>query len=85
MGITRRELLAAGTAAALLTRRGLAQVEPPPVSVSSANGLRTVERARARAAAGMRPVEAAVEGVTILEDDPNDMSVGYGGLPNEEG
>ena len=31
--ISRRELLAAGTAAALLTRRGLAQVEPPPVSV----------------------------------------------------
>ncbi len=85
MGITRRELLAAGTAAALLTRRGLGQAEPSPVSVSSANGLRTVERARARAAAGMRPVEAAVEGVTILEDDPNDMSVGYGGLPNEEG
>ena len=85
MGITRRELLAAGAAAALLARRGLGQAEPPAVSVSRANGLRTVERACARAAAGMRPVEAAVEGVSLLEDDPNDMSVGYGGMPNEEG
>ncbi len=34
---------------------------------------------------GVDPVEAAVEGVTIVEDDPDDMSVGYGGLPNEHG
>jgi N4-(beta-N-acetylglucosaminyl)-L-asparaginase len=30
-------------------------------------------------------LEAAVAAVTIVEDDPNDDSVGYGGLPNEEG
>ena len=28
---------------------------------------------------------AVVEGVRVIEDDPNDMSVGYGGLPNEDG
>jgi N4-(beta-N-acetylglucosaminyl)-L-asparaginase len=30
-------------------------------------------------------LEAAVAAVTVVEDDPNDDSVGYGGLPNEEG
>lgn len=34
---------------------------------------------------GKDTVEAAVEGVALVEDDPNDMSVGYGGLPNEAG
>jgi N4-(beta-N-acetylglucosaminyl)-L-asparaginase len=30
-------------------------------------------------------LEAVVAAVTVVEDDPNDDSVGYGGLPNEEG
>ena len=30
-------------------------------------------------------LEAAVAAVTVVEDDPNDDSVGYGGLPHEEG
>jgi N4-(beta-N-acetylglucosaminyl)-L-asparaginase len=35
--------------------------------------------------AGLSPVEAAVEGVGIVEADPDDVTVGYGGLPNAEG
>ncbi len=31
------------------------------------------------------PVEAAVHGVAVVEDDPDDVTVGYGGLPNSEG
>jgi N4-(beta-N-acetylglucosaminyl)-L-asparaginase len=34
---------------------------------------------------GDLPVVAAVEGVTLVEDDPEDDSVGFGGLPNEAG
>src|SRR5260370_37968419 len=30
-------------------------------------------------------LDAVVAAVTVVEDDPNDRSVGYGGLPNEEG
>jgi N4-(beta-N-acetylglucosaminyl)-L-asparaginase len=30
-------------------------------------------------------LDAAIAGVNIVEDDPNDRSVGYGGLPNEDG
>jgi N4-(beta-N-acetylglucosaminyl)-L-asparaginase len=82
--LNRRELLA-GAAAALLVRPALAQAVSQPVAVSSANGLRAVTAASKRIAAGMRPVHAAVAGVSIVESDPEDMSVGYGGLPNEEG
>lgn len=56
-----------------------------PIAVSSANGLRATERAIALMREGKDTVYAAVEGVVIVEEDPNDMSVGYGGLPNEEG
>jgi N4-(beta-N-acetylglucosaminyl)-L-asparaginase len=34
---------------------------------------------------GADTLDAAVEGVKIQELDPNDNSVGYGGLPNEDG
>jgi N4-(beta-N-acetylglucosaminyl)-L-asparaginase len=34
---------------------------------------------------GADPLDAVIAGVNIVEDDPNDMSVGYGGLPNEDG
>jgi N4-(beta-N-acetylglucosaminyl)-L-asparaginase len=55
------------------------------VAVSSANGLRSTERAVALVAEGQDTLEAAVTGVQIVEEDPEDDSVGYGGLPNEEG
>ena len=55
------------------------------VAISSANGLRAVTRASEMMQQGSDPLDAVVQGVKIVEDDPNDMSVGYGGLPNEEG
>ena len=54
-------------------------------AVASANGIRGVERAGQLMAQGMDTLDAAIEGVKIQELDPNDSSVGYGGLPNEEG
>src|SRR5260370_25031684 len=56
-----------------------------PVAVASANGLRAVARAVERMRAGADPLDAAIEGVNIIEDDPNDMTVGYGGVPKEQG
>jgi N4-(beta-N-acetylglucosaminyl)-L-asparaginase len=35
--------------------------------------------------AGQSPLEACVEGITLIEDDPHEHSVGYGGIPNEAG
>ncbi|MBW7889399.1 MAG: N(4)-(beta-N-acetylglucosaminyl)-L-asparaginase [Bacteroidetes bacterium] len=34
---------------------------------------------------GNDALDAVIAGVNIIENDPNDMTVGYGGLPNEEG
>src|SRR6201993_680275 len=67
---------AAGGAAAGGTR---------PVMISSANGVNALPKGMEILKAGGDTLEAAVAAVTIVEDDPNDDSVGYGGLPNEEG
>ena len=56
-----------------------------PVAVASANGIRGVARAVELMRQGRDPLDAAVEGVVIQELDPDDNSVGLGGLPNEEG
>ncbi len=56
-----------------------------PTVVASANGIRGVARALELVNKGSDTLDAIVEGVKIQELDPNDMSVGYGGLPNEEG
>lgn len=63
------------------------RTRPParPIAVSSANGLRGVERAGRLIADGADTLDAAIEGVKLQELDPEDTSVGYGGLPNEEG
>ncbi|HXX31841.1 MAG TPA: N(4)-(beta-N-acetylglucosaminyl)-L-asparaginase [Myxococcaceae bacterium] len=55
-----------------------------PVAVGSYNGLRAVARAVERMRGGTDPLAAAVEGVGIIEDDPLEITVGYGGIPNEE-
>src|SRR5207237_3789927 len=34
---------------------------------------------------GRDPLEAAIAGGNIVEDDPNDMTVGYGGVSNYDG
>ncbi|HEV2101572.1 MAG TPA: N(4)-(beta-N-acetylglucosaminyl)-L-asparaginase [Candidatus Acidoferrum sp.] len=56
-----------------------------PVMISSANGVNALPKGMEVLKAGGDTLEAAVAAVTIVEDDPNDDSVGYGGLPNEEG
>jgi N4-(beta-N-acetylglucosaminyl)-L-asparaginase len=56
-----------------------------PVAVASANGVRGVARAVELMRQGRDPLDAAIEGVVIQELDPEDTSVGLGGLPNEDG
>ena len=88
MRISRRKLL--GTAAAVAAASRMARAQHPPgaslpVAISSGNGLRAVERAVQLLQGGADPLDAAVAGVNIVEDDPEDMTVGYGGIPNYEG
>lgn len=56
-----------------------------PVMISSANGVHALQKGMDILNSGGDTLEAAVAAVTVVEDDPNDDSVGYGGLPNEEG
>lgn len=56
-----------------------------PVCISSANGLQATAKAMELILQGTDALDAVVAGVNLVEDDPNDNSVGYGGLPNEEG
>ncbi len=56
-----------------------------PVVVSSANGLHATALAMQRIRQGEDALDAVIAGVNRVEDDPDDMTVGYGGLPNEDG
>src|SRR5690242_14376976 len=91
--ITRRNFVrtsaVAGLAAGMMNETSLptfaAQGGRRPVVVSSANGLRATAKAMEMIRAGSDTLDAVIAGVNIVEDDPKDQSVGYGGLPNEEG
>jgi N4-(beta-N-acetylglucosaminyl)-L-asparaginase len=78
--------LFAGIAAGLGPKSSLSQSKGSrPLVISSANGLAATEKAMQMIRSGADTLDAVIAGVNIVEDDPNDMSVGYGGLPNEEG
>ncbi len=55
------------------------------VVISSANGLQATAKAMELLEDGQDPLDAVIAGVNIVELDPTDHSVGYGGLPNEDG
>ena len=99
--LDRREIVLGGAAlgvAAVVPRRLLGAPavhtgKVRPAVVSSRNGLRSadaegatcLEKAFALLTGGGDPLDALLAGVTIVERDPEDSSVGYGGLPNADG
>jgi N4-(beta-N-acetylglucosaminyl)-L-asparaginase len=65
---------------------GAAAVQGPrPLIISSANGVHALDKGMDILKKGGDTLDAVVAAVTVVEDDPKDNSVGYGGLPNEEG
>ena len=67
-----------------------AAVAPPPqgsrpVMVGSENALPGMRAQFQRLLEGGAPLDAAVEVCKVAEADPNDTSVGLGGIPNEDG
>jgi len=74
-------MLASAASAAAQT----APAAPMNIVISSANGERACSRAMEMLRAGNDTLDAVIAGVNINEEDPEDTSVGYGGLPNEEG
>jgi N4-(beta-N-acetylglucosaminyl)-L-asparaginase len=72
---------------------GARKFAPPPVVISSENGNLSknadgktgVQLAYEMITRGADTLDAIVKGVSVVELDPNDQSVGLGGLPNENG
>ncbi|MEO6236565.1 MAG: N(4)-(beta-N-acetylglucosaminyl)-L-asparaginase [Vicinamibacterales bacterium] len=95
--MSRREFVVASTAGlAAATGQAPAMIttkRPSPVVIASGNGhsfknggsMTCIEKAFALMMQGTDVLEALVAGVNIVELDPEDTSVGYGGLPNAEG
>ena len=93
---SRRGVMKIGAAAGLGALSGKAAIAAPafhlrpsqgtrPLVISSANGLAACKRAMEMLQAGEDTLDAVIAGVNIVEEDPGDTSVGYGGLPNEAG
>lgn len=101
MGITRREFLRNSAAAGVAAVVPVANRAPAihtgrrsrPIVIASANGhiyknggtMTCVEKAFALITEGQDVLDALIAGVNIVELDPEDTSVGYGGLPNADG
>src|SRR5687768_16028597 len=93
---SRRRLLGTAAAAvAVLSVGGVRSLDARPIGtawrasrptvIASASGLRGVARAHEMLSKGADPLDAAIAGVNIQELDPEDQSVGLGGLPNADG
>lgn len=88
--MNRRDFVRTSTvgAAAAAAAKGATRAQAPgalPVVIASGNGLKATERAMSLLRQGADTLDAVVAGVNLVEEDPADTSVGYGGLPNEEG
>lgn len=88
----RRDFLKTSLTAGLgvsLGSASLLKAAPPaseyPIAIASGNGEVAVKKALEILQNGGKVMDAVVEGVKIVEDDPEDLTVGYGGLPNEDG
>jgi N4-(beta-N-acetylglucosaminyl)-L-asparaginase len=99
--VTRRTFILTGTAGGVSAAASSAYPVPTivnrfsirPVVISSANGNRfknggdktCIETAFEMITKGSDVLDALIAGVNIVELDPKDPSVGYGGIPNAEG
>src|SRR5689334_5553981 len=95
LSISRRQfvgLSAAAAAGLTLDREARAEAlesasfAGPPIVISSGNGIRAVAKAYDMLTRqNADTLDAIIAGLTITELDPEDQSVGLGGLPNEDG
>src|ERR1700689_114129 len=78
-----------GAATLPMLRADEPQSRPKLIAISSANnfngGVNACTKAVDVMKAGGDTLDAVIAGVNIVELDPRDNSVGYGGLPNEDG
>src|SRR4051812_20080086 len=74
-----------GAAVLPMIRVAKGQAKPKNIVISSSNGVRACAKAMDVIKSGGDTLDAVIAGVNIQELDPADTSVGYGGLPNEDG
>ena len=82
LGVTASAGAVAATAVTTQQPRRAARL---PIIVSAGNGFPYIDRGYQQLNGGADTLDAALSVVRGPEDDPNDDSVGLGGLPNEEG
>src|SRR5437870_7081435 len=84
-----RRAVVLGAATLPMVPQVVAQPRPKSIVISSANrnngGINCCATAMQIVKGGGDTLDAVIAGVNIVELDPRDTSVGYGGLPNEEG
>jgi N4-(beta-N-acetylglucosaminyl)-L-asparaginase len=88
MSVSRRDFLTTAVAGSLSLGLLKAQAQSTgkrPIIICANNGFNYLDDAYAFLTAGGDTLDAALKVVKGPEDDPNDTSVGLGGLPNEEG
>jgi N4-(beta-N-acetylglucosaminyl)-L-asparaginase len=87
-GPTRRDLIrsAAILPVAAQLKSGTPRPAPRlPVVIAAKTYVPSAARAYEILAHGGDPIDAVIEGINIVENDPEDVTVGYGGIPNEDG
>ncbi|MFZ0934229.1 MAG: N(4)-(beta-N-acetylglucosaminyl)-L-asparaginase [Bryobacteraceae bacterium] len=88
ISLSRRSIMLSAAALPVI-RMVAAKPDPRAIVISSANrfngGINCCAKAMELIKAGSDTLDAVVAGVNIVELDPRDTSVGYGGLPNEDG
>src|SRR5215470_5330204 len=88
VSVSRRAIML-GAAAVPLAQKVAAQGRPKIIAISSANrnngGINCCAKTVELIKSGGDTLDAVIAGVNIVELDPRDTSVGYGGLPNEDG
>ena len=85
MSVSRRDFLATTAVASLSLAAKAQESGKRPVIICSGNGFNYLDPAYSFLKGGGDTLDAALKVVKGPEDDPNDDSVGLGGLPNEEG
>ncbi len=85
MSVSRRDFLATTAVASLSLAAKSQEPAKRPIIICSGNGYEYLDAAYDFLKHGGDTLDAALKVVKGPEDDPNDDSVGYGGLPNEEG
>ncbi|MGH9808814.1 MAG: N(4)-(beta-N-acetylglucosaminyl)-L-asparaginase, partial [Terriglobia bacterium] len=71
--------------AATAAKPAVAVTAKRPIIISSLNGLNYLDRGMDVLKKGGDTLDAVLATVTAVENDPEDTSVGLGGLPNEDG